>query len=370
MGQRPLIKHLRKTLRRNIYARLALVFVCFFLAGAAGMWAFEHHVGQDGHFDSFHESLWSATVHVLSGLEDKEPLTVGGRAFSILVLLASIGLFGTVAGRFASVFMTNMEIKMPKDITQHIAICNWNERGDRIVKELHSALAEPDTEIVIVTDSEVNEELLRANDAYERVFFVKGDATLHDTLRAARVHLAKSVIILADEDAPDPDAKSTLVALALSRLCSEGSRPHVVAEAVNHRKMAHLRDAGVSEVICSADYGLGVLAQCALHAKLSRVYENLLTYSEETNEIYMVEGELMPHAVIGKSFEEAASIINAHRDDSNPAILIGVRRGDQVILNPRRDGARPEDREFECIREGDALIVMAFQRPDLRGVGS
>jgi len=329
------------------------------------MWLFERHSGAAVHFGSLHESLWSATVHVLSGLEDKEPLTVGGRAFSILVLLASIGLFGTVAGRFASVFMKRMEIKMPGDVAKHIAICNWNDRGDRIVKELHCSLAEPDTDIVVVTDSDVDEELLRNDSAYEQVFFVRGDATLHETLSAARVHLAKSVVILADEKAPDPDARSTLVALALSRLCKDGPKPHVVAEAVNHRKMEHLRDAGVDEVICSTDYGLGVLAQCALHAKLSRVYENLLTYSEDTNEIYIVEGDSVPRTVIGKSFVEAAGILNENRDESNPAILLGIRRGEQIILNPRSDRTRPEDQEFDSIAEGDALIVLAFRRPDL-----
>jgi len=368
MTSTPFTRSLSRALRRNLYLRLGLVFLCFFLVGAAGMWAFERGGAARQHFDSFHESLWSATVHVLSGLEDKEPKTAGGRAFSILVLLSSIGLFGTVAGRFATVFMKTMEIKMPRDIREHIAICNWNDRGDRIVKELHSPLAEPQTEIVIITDAEVDEEALRADPAYERVFFVRGDAALHETLRAARAHLAKSVVILADEASPDPDAKSTLIALALSRLCKDERRPHVVSEAVNHRKTEHLRDAGVDEVICAADYGLGVLAQCALHAKLSRVYENLLSYSGETNEIYMVGGDLMPKSVVGKTFEEASNILNASRDASNPAILLGIRRGEQIILNPRRDGKRPEDRSFESIEEGDSLIVMAFHRPDLGGV--
>jgi voltage-gated potassium channel len=343
------------------------VFACFFIVGATGMWAFEGHSGGNGNFDSFHEALWSATVHVLSGLEDKEPLTLGGRAFSILVLLASIGLFGTVAGRFATVFMKTMEIKMPRDVAEHIAICNWNSRGDGVIKELHSALAEPSTEIVVVADAELNEELLREDPAYERVFFVRGDATLGNTLRAARVHLAKSVVILADEESPDADAKSTLVALAISRLCKKEKtqNPHIVAEALNHRKMEHLEEAGVNEVVCAADYGLGVVAQCALHAELSKVYENLLKYSENTNEIYIVEGGLMPSTVIGKSFEEASRILIDTRNDSNPAILLGIRRGKKIILNPRKDGKREVDREFKEIQKDDALIVLAFHRPDL-----
>ena len=46
---------------------------------------------------------------------------------------------------------------------------------------------------------------------------------------------------------------------------------------MNHRKSQHLKDAGVDEVVCAMDYGLGILAQCALHAKLSDAYNHLLT---------------------------------------------------------------------------------------------
>ncbi|MCD5383424.1 NAD-binding protein [candidate division WOR-3 bacterium] len=147
-----------------------------------------------------------------------------------------------------------------------------------MVKELHKPQAEPKTEIVIVTDREINEAELRKNKAYERVFFIRSDPILHYVLKASRVNLAKSVVILANEESPDPDANSALIALAIIKLCNTGPRPHIVTEAINHRKIEHLRDAGVGEVICATDYGLGLLAQCALHAKLSTVYNNLLSY--------------------------------------------------------------------------------------------
>lgn len=357
-----------RLLRQNIHFRLAFVFLGVFLVGSAGMWLCEHGQPDNIHFSTIPEAVWSATVHVLSGLEDREPLTLPGRLLAVVVLTASIGLFGTVAGKFASLFMRTSEMRMPKNISKHIAICNWNDRGDRIVRELHSPLAEPSTDIVVVTDRDVDEQALRRHEAYERVYFFKGDPALHDTLRTSRTHLAKSVIVLADDRAPDADARSTLVSLALRSLCDEDEKPHIVAESLNHRKMEHLRDAGVDEVICASDYGLGVLAQCALHAKLSSVYENLLTYSGETNEIYIVDRSLLSRDLIGLTFEQAAVHISQTRDKSNPAILLGIRRGQRIILNPRRDGKRPEDREFRAIEEGDALVVMAFHRPDLSAI--
>ena len=131
----------------------------------------------------------------------------------------------------------------------------------------------------------------------KNVFFGRGDPAFHDVLETARVPLAQSVIILTDENSGDPDAESALIALAITKLCEEIKKeegkeiikPHIVVEVLNHRKITHLKDAGVDEVICAVDYGLGILAQSAIYEKLSEVYHHLLSYGEETNEIYIVE---------------------------------------------------------------------------------
>ena len=248
---------------------------------------------------------------------------------------------------------------MPRELDSHLVICNWHERGDRIIKELHSPLAAPETDIIVVTDQTINEPELRVSPEYERVFFVESDPTLHDVLKRARAHLASSVIILADYTFPDPDAKTALIALALYRLTREiPQRPHVIAEVTNHHKIQHLLDAGVDEWVCSHDYGLGILAQSALYGKLSEVYQQLLTYSSDTNEIYMVDEHHYPQSFFGKTFTDVADILNHQKHAENPAILLGVKRASQVILNPK-------PREFDVFKSGDFLIVVAFDPPDL-----
>ena len=249
---------------------------------------------------------------------------------------------------------------MPKELDSHIVICNWHERADRIIKELHSPLAAPETDIIVITEQAINEQELRLSPEYEKVFFVESNPTLHEVLRRARAHLAGSVIILKDDEYSDPDAETALIALALARLTKECSRkPHVIAEVVNHNKVQHLLDAGVDEWVCSHDYGLGILAQSALYGKLSEVYQQLLTYSSDTNEVYMVDEAHYPHFFFGKTFTEIADILNHQKHAENPSILLGVKREEQVILNPK-----PE--EFDHFQPGDFLIVVAFDPPDLR----
>uniref|UniRef100_A0A7C3US81 BK channel n=1 Tax=candidate division WOR-3 bacterium TaxID=2052148 RepID=A0A7C3US81_UNCW3 len=312
-------------------------------------------------FDAFRMVL----VLFLGEYEEFAPVTTGGKLIITFSFILGVAVVATVIGKIASFFVKlKREVKMPKETGGHIVICNWNDKGDKIVKEIHSPVAEPETEIYIVTDKddkEIREEELRVSPEYENVYFIKGDPSLHAVLKnSAKAHLAKSIIILADERSPDPDAKTALISLAITRLETEQpQKPHIIAEVINHRKIQHLLDAGVDEWVCATDYGLGIIAQAALYKKISDVYHQLLTYSEETCEIYLIEGPKLPRSLFGKSFKEAAQFLNEKRDEENPAILIGVKREGRIILNPREG-------DFDIIKEGDGLVVIAYKLPDLR----
>ena len=256
---------------------------------------------------------------------------------------------------------------MPKKLENYIVICNWNDRGYSIIKEIHSDLAAPDTEIIVITEKHKKKKALQSD---RRVRFKKADPTSHGVLEKARVHLAKSVIILADSESQDPDGKAALISLAITKLKKDsGKEPHIIAEITSPHKKELLEVAGVTELVCSTDYGFRIMAQCAVRAKLSEVYQQLLAYSEETNEIYFVDSDQYPERFKDRSLKEVARIINDNRDPENPTILLGVKRGEKIRLNPReeeekKEKEREKEKEFH-IREGDTLIVMAYKQPDL-----
>ncbi len=300
-------------------------------------------------------------VLYLGEYEDFGPKTIIGKLISIVSLLIGVAIVATFIGKIASLFIHfKGETKMPKNLGEHIVICNWNDRGDRIVREIHSPLAEPETEIVVIAKQPIEEEELRMSSEYEKVFFIRSDPTLHRVLKKARAHLAKSVIILASDECSDPDGITALISLAITKLEKDLPRkPHIVAEVINHNKTQHLLDAGVDEWICSSDYGLGIIAQCALYGKLSDVYQQLLTYSKDTNEIYMVDSTRYPEEFMGRSFVDLAKAINENRNPENPVILIGIKRNEKVIINPKPG-------EFDALQKGDSLIVMSFDQPVLQ----
>ena len=226
---------------------------------------------------------------------------------------------------------------------------------------MHANESLPETEILVITQSKVNEEELRTAKEYKKVYFVKGDPTLSNVLLAARVHLARSIIILANPNASDPDAGSALIALAVLRLTQENEeKPHIVAEVIDHRKIEHLKNAGVDEVVCATDFGLGIIAQTAVYSKLTDVYQELLSHSSG-NEFYTIENKRVSEAICDKKFEDVAKAFLNYRDTDNPLILIGIKRDNSIVINPRA-GHRTEE-EFATFKEGDSIIVMSFTKP-------
>lgn len=352
---------IRRFAQNHIHVRLVLIFVCLYIIGTLAMFFCERYNNKS--FESLGESFWSITIYVLSGFEDRYPVTWPGRVISIMIFVLSMVFLGAVAGRFAAAFLKREELRMPKDVSNHIVICNWNERGKRVITELRHPEGKPDADIVIVHNNVTNEKQRKDLPHFNKVYFIDSDPIRHGTLKKARVSVADTVIVLSDADSPDPDAKSAMIILALLSEC-KSRRPHIITEVVNADNCQHLKDAGADETICTTEIGVGILAHCAVNKQLSVVYKDLLTYSFEGNEIYIITRDAFPDEFVGKTFAQCAALLYEKRNNSNPVVLLGIRRGDQVILNPR---AGKGGLDGECIiQEEDALIAMAYSAPNLK----
>jgi voltage-gated potassium channel len=94
---------------------------------------------------------------------------------------------------------------------------------------------------------------------------------------------------------------------------------------------------------------------------MSVVYQELLTYSDSSNEFYFVDAQSYPPELVGMTFEELSQWLTRYSTThpEGPVLLVGVKRGNgQILLNPKRS-------HFERLRSDDALIVMAFLPVDL-----
>jgi voltage-gated potassium channel len=304
------------------------------------------------------EVLENAIITLMGEYPDK-PTTVLGRILQLLLLVFGTLVFGTIVGKTSSLFVTRAlaQEKFMKEFKNHVIICNWNDKASAIIHQIIKGNNGNAMDIVIVSagSMENSKNFSNRNDVY----FINGDPTHHETLSNLQATQAKSIILLADEHTVSPDEKNALIALAIKHLeqtPGHNTDIHVIAELVNLNLRRHLLDAGVDEIIAARDYSSGIIAQSAMFKNMSVVYQQLLTYSNDTNEFYFIPPGNYPNHFLGKTFRELTKLVNdaGTTNPDNPLMLVGVKLGNgEILLNPR-------PRDFSKLARDDSLIVMAF----------
>ncbi len=188
------------------------------------------------------------------------------------------------------------------------------------------------------------------------MYIVKGDPTNEVILRRARVSKAHSIVVLSDDRQGDhADGKTILTCIALQNLC-KGSNANIAVECRNPANRHHLKKAGADEIISSDELGLRLLARTSLYHGMTQVYQELLSVGRDANEMYLID---VPRELVGRDFVELASLFLRYRNDKRSCLLIGLQRGEEMILNPIGSEAGP-------LREGDQLVVLSrvFLNPE------
>ncbi|MBE9113686.1 NAD-binding protein [Nodosilinea sp. LEGE 07298] len=363
------------TLKRKLRQRLIALTVALTLAGVVGLLVWQEGRGADG---TAPEEVLENIVITLMGEYPDKPKSPVGRVLQLLLLVSGTFIFGAISGRISALFVTRaLRSETHVSVFQnHIIICNWNDKAAGIIDQLLEGNKNSPIDIVVVAASAVADfgadirsravpsRYTNPKDFPDRVHFVQDDPTHHATLERLCAPQAKAVILLADEDTEAPDEKNALIALAikhLERLPGLQTDIHVIAELVNLSRRRHLQEAGVDEVVSARDYSAGIMAQSAMFKNMSVVYQQLLTYSDDSNEFYFIDPGRYPSHLEGKTFAELShwvSTYSATHQADNPLLLLGVRRGSgEILLNPK-------PQSFACLATDDALVVMAFRKVD------
>ncbi len=115
--------------------------------------------------------------------------------------------------------------------------------SERVLRELFQAgeVGAGAYNIIVLNEQKVDTAHFVEFDS-KGVTFVSGATFDKKVLERIGAHEARSVIIMADDNEEDPDAKTALNVLALRSLCKEKEIPEehcprICAEVLNHRKM-------------------------------------------------------------------------------------------------------------------------------------
>lgn len=276
----------------------------------------------------------------------------------------------------------NEKLENDFGVEDHIIICNWTNKSDLLVKELHDPSLTNKRPIIVVTENPQDVPDFEEDETYRGIMIVKGNPSHEETLKRAGIESATTIILLADESLGDgADTKTIMTAIAIDHITT---KIHVVAEVLSSSNLPYLEYTFVNEVICLELLTERLLAQSCLTPGVSYIFSDLLTQSKDTNEIYI---EDIPNKYIGKSFQELRKAIVSM--EGKDVILIGLgstknkkdkdgnkivdHQGNPVrekvlIINPKSKNETNNNLEFSKqykLKKGDQVYLIAYARPDL-----
>jgi voltage-gated potassium channel len=286
---------------------------------------------------SWFDGLYMTIITLATiGYGEIHPLTVAGRAFTIILIMVGVTVFGFLISILTQAVVENQiaealgRRRLFRDISQlkdHYILCGAGRVGMRIIDELKRK--EVDF-VVIERDEAVAEKLLTRGD-----LVLIGDATDETVLEGARVRTAKALITAASTDAEN-------VYIVLT---ARGLNPdiYIVTRANDAAAERQLKRAGADKVVSPVLIGSHRMAQAALTPAVADFIE--LTTMTETLDLNFEQVRISKGSQLdGKRIRDSRI-----RSESNAMIVAITPLEGQMIFNPNGD---------QTLRAGDLLIAI------------
>jgi len=303
-------------------------------------------VGAAGYVVLFGWSLSDAIYMTLitlttEGFKEVRDLDDGGRAWTLLVALAGVGIiFGTV-GFVAETFVAEAlsgrrERRRMADrvaaLKDHIILCGYGRVGSTVARELeHAGMP------VVVIDSFAGSTDLAAREGH---LIVEGDATRNDILIAAGVMRAKALITTVDTDATN--VYVTLSARSLN------PKLFIVARANEDDSESKLRQAGADRAVSPYTRAGRQIAELATRPRVADFIDFALSHGQLSFTIeeldIVAEGPLAGQTVAdltGRGIHVMAIVSHGPRQfETNPPMDRALEPGEQLIVSGTADVLR------------------------------
>ncbi len=254
------------------------------------------------------------------------------------------------------------------NLSNHVVICNCNEKVRTIVEELQSETSINPLDIVLLIQDrtlwEKNPKWHPKKNNLAKFIIIYGNPFEQPNLTTACIAKAKSAIILADPNHGQlADAQSTLMAVEIEK---QNPQVHSIQELILSVNKTHLKAMNVDEVVCLGEISEKLIAQSCITPGVKNIFENLLTTEGGTTQIFLPP---LGHKLAGMTFREITRqcIIN-----NAQFIIIGyiisppditMPGGSQSLIkniftvNPKAAGKNLP------LSETDKLIIIAYDPP-------
>jgi voltage-gated potassium channel len=281
------------------------------------------------------ESLYVAAQTVTTvGYGDMTPVTQGGRAFAIALMILGVGtvLYGlsvlaqsVIHVELLNAFGLNRKLRKMEKLENHYIVCGAGRVGRRIIRNL---LKDNLPYVVIERDER------RTSDLEDPGSVMIGDATLEENLIRAGVRKAKGLAACL----PD-DADNVYVVLSARGL---NERLQIVARAVEEQAEVNLIRAGANRVVAPTIIGSQSMARALLKPAIADFMDSIVA---ETHDLVFEE-----IAVTDDSPYLSKPLKDSEISSELSLIVVAIRRkSGELVFHPVGD---------TLIEKGDLLIVV------------
>lgn len=284
--------------------------------------------------------------------------------------------------------------KAMSNFQDHLVVFGWNDTAIKLISDLlldqegYSGRRRG----AIVVHPKASEKLSKESEL--KSYFEQGkvlqavneDPKTEVALIKSNVKEAHTVILLADSKCEDPDERTLVRALAISRHLERDlngtvrGKIYVIAEVRDGKLRDTFLKNEVDEVICSSHFTSNLLFQSSINHGVSSVFDELVDH-EKGNEFYVVE--LSEHDWLqDRTFDDLLGILrdqgilllgikSASGSEVGKAAVRGTQRTrpleaepmSRIMINPSSADERPYRTKVD-----DQLVVLAESHEVIRGL--
>ena len=306
-----------KHFSRLYYAAITIVGLSFL--GSFGFVVIEGY--------TFTEAFYMTIITMSTvGFKEVHDLSDGGRIFTIVLIISSIGVFTYsisaittyfVAGEFLKVVKRSRNQTLLDKLDNHVIICGKGRVGNKAIQDLR---AHNERYVLVEKDSEK-----LPDDTVDKIgAALHGDATQDEILISAGINHAKALITTLPND-----ADNLYVVLTAREL-----NPNliIISRASKTESVKKLRIAGADNVIMPDDLGGSHMASLVVNPDVLEFLDHISVQGSADVNLEEVCYQDLPQSLKNKSI---ASLINDDRFDVN---IIGYKKQDgEFIINPSED---------------------------------
>ncbi|MDM8544688.1 ion transporter [Desulfococcaceae bacterium HSG9] len=364
------LSYITEQYRLTDLKKLFITSMLIWIAGANALWFTEAVLLEHkGPYGSYWQSYWHILIVLVSGIEDKEPLSLPGRILVTALLIAGICIVGMLTAEIVSVLVNRINrsgriaIKPSRTkLERHIVIIGHSRHLHNIIVQLMAVLK--DRHYILIVNRRADETRTDGSELYKKVMALPGDILKPAILEQACLDKALRVIILSSGRASDKpaDRDNHTLMKTLAAYCHNRNIP-IVAEIRDLQSWKYTQALEDVEFMAAFDFGVRLISQAVLNPGVTQIFYELMTLTGDSNEFYTLP---VPDELIGQTFKQAQlHFLNMDKADIT---LIGIDRSTErqpnttFFINPagQKNGLSPPD---PVLQKRDNLVVIAYIRP-------